>query len=455
MKKLTTPAAWGLGLALPAALAWYYDVYVHWQPKLYPFAMAAVSVGVVLLTLLTLHTRGERKALCYVWKAALSLAVFVGGILLGIPLLVKEAFGRSTEQAAAVAIPLAAAQVIVLFALLLRGKGKRKAGTALLAAGLAIAALGGAALWNLGGMTARYYRTRVLTTEGLASYEAVPGQTAIHFLNVSGDAILLESGGKFALIDAGEDSDDPTGNPDLAYAGYEDYVLDYVKRATGGRLDFILGTHAHSDHLGGFDTLLADPDVAVGRAYLKRYHEHERFKYDYEYDWDNQEVYDQTLNALHTRGVPLIQDIPAEPFALGEFTLTFFNGEYDSAPWDENDNSICLLAEVFGQRVFLGGDLNDYGGKETRLAPQIGKVDLLKAMHHGGEHSNTEAILSVLQPRTVIITNREIDLTDKWFLGPMRRFHQIAKAERIMCTGGFGGIVAVFGEDGIAYFACG
>ena len=34
-----------LPLALGAALLWYYDVYVHWQPGLYPFAYAAVTAG--------------------------------------------------------------------------------------------------------------------------------------------------------------------------------------------------------------------------------------------------------------------------------------------------------------------------------------------------------------------------------------------------------------------------
>ena len=72
-------------------------------------------------------------------------------------------------------------------------------------------------------------------------------------------------------------------------------------------LDFIVGTHAHSDHLGGFDTILADPDVSVGRAYLKVYdssviNEHEVT------EWDNQEVYDQIVAALEARHIPIISE---------------------------------------------------------------------------------------------------------------------------------------------------
>ena len=261
----------------------------------------------------------------------------------------------------------------------MKNKKRRKVILALAAAGTALALAGAVLiLWRAGDVT------QYLTRKGLPPYQPAEGRTAIHFLNTGGsDAILLESGGLFALIDASEDSGNLKNDPELAYDGYELYVLDYVKRVTGGRLDFVLGTHAHSDHIGGFDTLLADPDVTVGRAYLKRYDAAN--KYDYELGWDNQEVYDQMVAALAARGVPLIQDLTDAPFTLGEFIVTIFNGEFDPAAGDENDNSLGVLVEALGLRAFLGGDMNDYSGDETRLAPEIGQVDLLKAPHHGGE----------------------------------------------------------------------
>ena len=55
----------------------------------------------------------------------------------------------------------------------------------------------------------------------------------IHFLPVLGDAILLESNGLFALIDGGEDSDNPKGLAALDYPGYEQLVIDYIKSVAG------------------------------------------------------------------------------------------------------------------------------------------------------------------------------------------------------------------------------
>ena len=76
------------------------------------------------------------------------------------------------------------------------------------------------------------------------------GADRIHFLNTgSSDAILIESNGRFALVDAGEDSDYPADRPNLIYTGYEQVVLQYLKdHAADGNgkvtLDFVLATHA-------------------------------------------------------------------------------------------------------------------------------------------------------------------------------------------------------------------
>ena len=68
----------------------------------------------------------------------------------------------------------------------------------------------------------------------------------IYFLNTGGaDAILIESEGKFALVDGAEDSDNPRGFEDLAFDGTEDYVVDYQLIADGEVLynkDYTYGT---------------------------------------------------------------------------------------------------------------------------------------------------------------------------------------------------------------------
>ena len=301
---------------------------------------------------------------------------------------------------------------------------------------------------------AQFFRDgiRYRRTKSLPIYAGdIPGDK-IHFLNTgNSDAILLESGGHFALIDAAEDSEFPAGRRSLAYPGWEAYVLNYVKRAAGDAqgkvtLDFVLGTHAHSDHIGGFDTLILDPDMHIGRAYLKPYDDARMRGYERSY-WDNQIVHDQMEAALRARGVPLVEDIPGEAFALGNFTVALHNrGHMPSG--DENDNSIGLLIECSGRRAFLAGDINNISGVEHRLAREIGPVDLLKAGHHGHNGSSTLPIAAGLRPETAVFANR-----GRSSLCVLGRFIFAGNTRRLLSTGRFGGVMAVFGEDGIEYYA--
>lgn len=243
----------------------------------------------------------------------------------------------------------------------------------------------------------------------------VPGGAGdrIHFLNVGhSDAILLESAGRFALIDSGEDSDNPRGLEDLQLEGYEQNVVNYLKQHARGEdgkvhLSFVVGTHAHSDHIGGFDTVINDPDIVVERAYLKRYDPERIDPYERE-NWDNEEVYRQMLDACANRGVEVIQTIDDTPFSLGNLTITLFNGEEASpdATVGENENSLGVLVEGQGVRAFLAGDINDIDGDEARLKDVIGKVDLLKIGHHGYRESSSKPFLDALDPSVTIVTNR-------------------------------------------------
>jgi len=154
MKKtnLQAIAVLGLGLALAAGLAWYYDVFVHWQPKVYPFVLAALFAGVLALTLLTLWVRGERKASPLIWKTLLSFAAF--GISIGlVTFIINNVIGGSAraKNAASVALPLAAAQILVLIFLALRAifKQSKKGVKAALALSLACALALGVFLGSL------------------------------------------------------------------------------------------------------------------------------------------------------------------------------------------------------------------------------------------------------------------------------------------------------------------
>lgn len=276
----------------------------------------------------------------------------------------------------------------------------------------------------------------------------------IHFLNTgSSDAILIESNGQFALVDAGEDTDNPRGFEDLELEGYEEKVLKYLKDNAADEsgkvhLDFILGTHSHSDHIGGFDTIVADEDIEIGRAYLKEY-DSSKIRDMEITEWDNQEVYDQMLGALNAKNVPIISNFDGTSFTLGNFTITLFNttDPENDEKVGENDQAVGMLIEKDGTRVFLAADMDNHTGDEDRFAPEIGKVDLLKVGHHSYSHSTTAGFIKTLSPKYCVVTNKEESVDVR----TLRRIERIANSA-ILITGKEDGVIAEIGANGEIQF---
>lgn len=272
----------------------------------------------------------------------------------------------------------------------------------------------------------------------------------IHFMNTaSSDAILIESNGKFALVDAAEDSDYPEDKPALDYEGHEDKVLKYLKDNAANAegkvvLEFVVGTHAHSDHIGGFDTIINDPNVIVKKAYLKEYDSSKIKSYEVN-EWDNTEVYEQMVNALKAKNVEIVSEISEEPFMFGDFECRFFNTRYDDSgkKVGENDNSLALRLTKAGKNILLSGDMDNISGDEKEYADAIGKIDLLKTGHHGYALSSSYGYIKKIDPDLVIATNS----VKKVYPNVMWNYTMVAKAP-VYGTVEHNGIIAEVTDSG-------
>ena len=75
-------------------------------------------------------------------------------------------------------------------------------------------------------------------------------ELTVHFIDVGqADAILIESEGKFMLVDGGNNED-------------KEVVLDYLDAAGVTRLEYIVGTHPHEDHIGALDDVIETYEVS-------------------------------------------------------------------------------------------------------------------------------------------------------------------------------------------------
>lgn len=234
----------------------------------------------------------------------------------------------------------------------------------------------------------------------------------IHFLNTGhSDCIILESNGKIAMIDSAEDTDFPKDKPHLNLKGYEDivvkYLLDNFSDENGNvNIEFVLGTHCHSDHIGGFDTVINHPNIFVKTAYLKPYNEQNICRFE-RVRWDNTEVYNQMLDAIKNNNVELVEEFDEIKTVLGDFNIEFFNGKNRERKikFGENVNSVGTLVTIGKSRAFLAGDINYKAGDEKRIADKIGNVDLLKVGHHGYLYSTSFYWVKKLMPKIAIFCN--------------------------------------------------
>lgn len=117
------------------------------------------------------------------------------------------------------------------------------------------------------------------------------------------DAIIVECDGHFGVVDSAEDSEAPDGSdfrypvrPGTTYGqGKEDEVIAYMRTigVTQDNLDFYIGTHPHSDHIGSASQIIHafHPKTIYTPVYDDSYIT------DSSALWDNRFVYDRLIAA--------------------------------------------------------------------------------------------------------------------------------------------------------------
>ncbi|MGI6010606.1 MAG: MBL fold metallo-hydrolase [Ruminococcus sp.] len=240
------------------------------------------------------------------------------------------------------------------------------------------------------------------------------GAVKIHYIGLLGstDAILLEDNGRFALVDSGEDWDYPQGNH-LLYPyrtgvimnqGFEQQVIYYMKSVgvNSSNLDFYIGTHSHSDHIGSGDEIIRT--FQPQKVYLKYYSDGNvtsRTNW-----WDNLYVYHTLLAAARETGAEVVQDLTeGMELTLGNHTtLTLYNTKVKSQVEDENANSLVIEGQFWENEVLLTGDMEPETARKLLNSGSLGQVDILKLPHHGYLQNNPEDILKKFAPKTAVVT---------------------------------------------------
>jgi competence protein ComEC len=198
-----------------------------------------------------------------------------------------------------------------------------------------------------------------------------------------GDAILLESRtGARMLID---------GGPDPARLML---LLDERIPPWDRRLDIVVLTHPHEDHVAGLVRVLER--YSVGRVYEPGMHG----------PGPGWRAWDELLR----RGPPRGTLATGQRIVLGEIGLDVLWPDPGTVALEPgatgriiNDTSIVLLGEANGRRFLLTGDAED-DVDPVLLGRGLPHVDVLKVAHHGSATATSQPLLDVLRPSVAVIS---------------------------------------------------
>lgn len=200
------------------------------------------------------------------------------------------------------------------------------------------------------------------------------GELVMQVLDVGqGDSILISCGGENMLVDAGE-------------RDQKDTVISAVQSV--GALKYIFVTHPHSDHMGAMaDVIRACPP----ELFIMPEKEHTTASFE------------KMLDAVEETGTDAEYGCEGLTYKLGDADITVLSPE-DGKKYDNLNNwSIVLLIKYNGFKILLTGDAES--DVEKVYAPKVGgKIDVLKAGHHGSSTSNSEALMSQITPGYAIIS---------------------------------------------------
>lgn len=199
---------------------------------------------------------------------------------------------------------------------------------------------------------------------------------SVFFLDVGqGDSILIKTPeNKFVLIDSGPNS-------------AEQDVLQTLDRLNVKKLDVVIATHPHEDHIGNMDKIISKYNIE--RFYTTN-------------KTTNTQTFVDMLNALKKKNLKISIARPFDRLKLNGVTLTFLSPlkDYD----DLNDSSVVVMLEFAGKRVLFTGDISQNVEYDIVRNVHDIKADILKVSHHGSYAATSSLFLEKVNPKVAIIS---------------------------------------------------
>lgn len=198
-----------------------------------------------------------------------------------------------------------------------------------------------------------------------------------------GDALLVEIPGEppaRLLYDGGPD-------PGTALA--------HLRAHGVSRLDVVVISHPHRDHVTGLPAVLEQLPVGV---LLRAPHDAD------EYDEELVAPARRLPQTARRAGVPVRAVAAGDRFHLGDATVEVLSPPaHDTLGGDPNENSLVLRVHTRAGRILLTGDAESEAQRRLLDDPPRLRADVVQVPHHGGA-TNADGFLDAVQADVAVIS---------------------------------------------------
>ncbi|MDR3552468.1 MAG: ComEC/Rec2 family competence protein [Clostridia bacterium] len=205
--------------------------------------------------------------------------------------------------------------------------------------------------------------------------KAPPAGLTVCYIDVGqGDSIFIDCNGSTMLIDA--------GIPDMGSR-----VTACLDRYGITKLDDVICTHPHDDHIGGIPLVLQSRQVS--RIFMTK-------------ATNNTQSFENLLTAISKKGLKATVPSPGQSYTLGgaSFTVLAPTATYT----DLNDMSIVIRLTYKGKSFLFTGDASFDSENDMLKKGYNLKADVLKVGHHGSATASGAAFLKAVSPQYAVIS---------------------------------------------------